>query len=477
MEYNENDIHTADRKQIYVIGTLLSLMLVSLIAGLLFFEFKGRKETLARPENNRLEANTVHVVRGSIETADRVVIAETNETDEGDVRIYPFGVLFSSVTGYSAMGRTGLEASMNRFLMTSSVSIGQLLKNDLMDTRSPGDHVITTIDSDLHHFCYELLSGRTGSILVMEPSSGEILAMVSSPTFDANTIKEDWDKLTDPDNDTGILMNRATQGLYPPGSTFKLVTAMEFMREYPADYRNYRYTCTGRYELNGQTVLCGDGSGHGEVDMKKAIACSCNAAFIDIGLRLDIEKWRELTETLGFGKKLLADLPCAVSKFSLTDDASSFDIMQTSFGQGKTMETPVQNLVITCMIANGGEMVLPFIVDRIESDDGQIVQTFQSGERKQVITGEQAEYLKNSMIAVVNEGTSPQAASPVCQVAGKSGTAQYASSFENMHAWFTAFAPADAPEIAVTVMLEKGGYGSADAAPIAGEIITYYFTR
>ena len=466
-----------NQKQIYVIGTILALMLLSLIAGLLIFEFTGRKETLARPENNRIEANGDHVIRGEIETHDRVVIAVTNTEGEQDTRVYPFGVLFSSVTGYASMGRTGLEASMNRYLMTSSVSVGQLLKNDLLEIRSPGDHVITTIDSDLHHYCYEALAGRTGSITVMEPATGRILCMVSSPTFDANTVKEDWDTLTSPDNDTGILLNRSTQGLYPPGSTFKLVTAMEFMREYPDFFTDYRYTCTGSYELNGQRVLCGDGNGHGEVDLEKAIACSCNAAFIDIGLKLDIGRWRSLVEELGFGRKLISDLPSAVSSFSLTEDASTFEIMQTSFGQGKTMETPLQNLVITCMIANGGTLVFPSIVESIESDDGQTVQTFQTEDPVRVLTPAQAAYLKNSMIAVVNAGTSPQAASPVCQVAGKSGTAQYASSFENMHAWFTAFAPADAPKIAVTVMLEKGGYGSADAAPIAADIITYYISR
>ena len=466
-----------NKKQLYIIGAILTLMLLSLIAGLLVFELTGRKETLARPENNRFEANGDHVVRGRIETTDRVVIAETNEVNGTDVRFYPYGVLFSPVTGYSAMGRTGLEASMNRYLMTSSVAIGQLLKNDLLEKRSPGDHVVTSIDSDLQHHCYQLLSGRNGSITVMEPATGKILAMVSSPTFDANTVKEDWDILTDPGNDTGILLNRSTQGLYPPGSTFKLVTAMEFMREYPDSYSNYRYTCTGKYELNGQTVQCSDSNGHGEVDLERAIACSCNAAFIDIGLKLDPVQWKALTDSLGFGKKLLRELPCAVSKFALSEDTSLFEVMQTSFGQGKTMETPLQNLVITCMIANDGELVLPYVVDYVESDDGQIIERFQPEERVRVLSPVQAAYLKKSMIAVVNSGTSPQAASPVCQVAGKSGTAQYASSFENMHAWFTAFAPAEAPEIAVTVMLEKGGYGSADAAPLAGDIITYYYTR
>ncbi len=466
-----------ENKQIYVIGALLSLMLVSLIAGLLVFEFTGRQETLARPENNRYEANDSRVVRGEIETSDRVVIADTRVTEDGDVREYPFGVLFSPVTGYSSMGRTGLESSMNRYLMTSSVSLGQQVKNDLLDQRNPGDHLITTIDSDLQHHCWEVLAGRTGSVTVMEPSSGRILAMVTSPAFDANTVKENWETLTDPGNDTGILLNRCTQGLYPPGSTFKLVTAMEFMRENPETYPYYRYTCSGHYTVDGQEILCGDGNGHGEVDLRKAIALSCNAAFIDIGLKLDIPLWQSLTRELGFGGKLIQEIPSSLSSFSLAEDSKGFETAQTAFGQGKTMETPLQNLLITAMIANGGVRVQPYLADQIVSDHNETVFRFTQDAGKRVITKEQADYLTDAMIAVVNEGTSPQAASPACQVAGKSGTAQYASSFENMHAWFTAFAPAKEPVIAVTVMLEKGGYGSADAAPLAGDIITYYLTR
>lgn len=466
-----------ENKQIYVTGTLLGLLLVSLIAGLLYFEFAERKETLARPENNRYEANGKRVIRGNIETADRVVIARTDSANGEDARVYPFGVLFSEITGYSAMGRTALESSMNRDLMTSSVSLWSLVKADLLEQRTMGDTVVTTIDSDLQHHCYELLAGRNGSITVMEPNTGRILAMVSSPTFDPNTVRENWDSLTSPDNDTGILLNRCTQGLYAPGSTFKLITAMEYMREHPSDYQNYRYTCTGHYTLNGETVLCGDGTGHGEVDLEHAIAYSCNAAFIDLGLTLNVDGWKKLTEELGFGKKLLKELPGAASTFSLTASSNAFEVMQTSFGQGKTMETPLQNLLITCMIANNGIMVWPSLIDSIVSEEGEQVSSFSPAIGDRILTSDQALYLKNSMAAVVSYGTTPQAGTSVCKTAGKSGTAQYASSFENMHAWFTGYAPASFPEIAITVMLEKGGSGSMDAAPLFSDIVTYYYTR
>ena len=465
-----------NNKEIYTAGAILGLLLVSLIFGLLWFELARREETLARPENNRYEANGDSVIRGNIETWDRVVIARTDTDNGAETRVYPFGPLFSSVTGYSAVGRTGLEASMNRYLLTSSVSFGDLITNDLMDRKSQGDTVVTTIDSDLQHYCYELLGDRKGSITVMEPRTGKVLVMVTSPTFDPNTVKENWEALTSPDNDTGILMNRCTQGLYAPGSTFKLVTAIEYMREHP-DYASYHYNCTGSYTLNGETVLCGDGSGHGNVDLEHAVAYSCNAAFIDMGLSLDIGKWGALTKELGFGDKLLRELPGAASTFSLTEGSGLFEVMQTSFGQGRTMETPLENLVITSMIANGGVLVPPYLVEYVENTDGKVSERFGPSPGTRVITEEQAAYLKRSMEAVVNYGTTPQAASPVCQVAGKSGTAQYASSFENMHAWFTAFAPSDDPVISVTVMLEKGGYGSVDAAPLARDVITYYLTR
>ena len=466
-------------RAVLVTGIILSVVMALMLCYLGWFEIFKRNEVIKSPYNNRYDSAVSKVVRGEIRTEDGAVIAKNERNEDGtDRRVYPYDQLFTPVTGYQSIGRTGLESSYNSNLMTSDLSLPTLIRNDLFGIRSPGDNVITTLDSSLQFNCFNALGDRPGSVLVMDVKTGAILAMVSRPTFNANTVVEDWDALTDPDNDTGALMNRTLQGLYPPGSTFKIVTAIEYMRENPATYRNYHYTCTGSYTLNGVTVKCGDGTGHGEVDMEHAMAFSCNAAFIDMGLTLDKAAYAELARELGFGKLLFKDLPSRISQFELNEESDDFELMQTAFGQGKTLETPLQNLLITEMIANHGTMMKPYLVSRVENAEGRVLSKTEPEALGTVLTEEQCAYLNECLKAVVTYGTTPQAASPYAVVAGKSGSAQYESgSFESMHAWFTAYAPAEDPQIAVVVMLEKGGSGSIDAGPVISEIVSYYFTR
>ena len=444
----------------------------------LYFMIFLRSEVTERTENNRFDANASRVVRGAIVTSDRVAIAYTEEgTDlETDVRVYPYGELFACITGYSDMGRTGLEQSFHRNMMTASLDPLTILKNDFLEKRSPGNNVITSIDSDLQYHCRELLGDYTGSVTVLDPKTGEILAMVTSPSYDPNTVKENWDTLTSSDNDSGNLLNRATQGLYAPGSTFKIITLMEYMRENPDTYQNFTYTCTGEVTVDGETVHCESGA-HGELDLPHALAMSCNCAFIEMGMTLDKDKLRALCEELGFNESIISDIPASKSRFTLNEASTDFELMQTVFGQGNTMETPLQNALITSVVANGGILYEPRLVTALENGRGETLNAYTQSEGIRIITEEQAEYLKNCMIACVYEGTSPEAKSEYCVVAGKSGTAQFSSSLETTHAWFTAFAPADDPEIVVTVMLEKAGHGSEAAAPVAREIIDYYMTR
>lgn len=469
---------TKGNRAVIVSGVILSVVFSLMFLYLAYFEVFKRTEVVNSPYNNRYDSASSKIVRGEIRTSDGITIAKTELDAAGnDVRVYPHNELFSTVTGYTEMGRTGLEQRQNSRLMSSNLPLYEILRNDLLGIRSPGNNVITTIDSALQYTCYNALGDRRGAVLVMDVKSGAVLAMVSRPTFDPNLVKEEWETLTDPENDTGILMNRTLQGLYPPGSTFKIVTAIEYMKEHPFTYRNFRYHCSGSYTKDGVTVKCGDGSGHGEVDIEHAMAYSCNAAFIEMGLSLDRESYASLANELGFGKQLFTELPSRVSRFTVTKDSDDFEIMQTAFGQGKTMETPLQNLLITAMIANGGVMQKPFVIERIENAEGRVLQEAKRESFGTFLTEEQCAYLNECLKAVVSYGTTPQAASPYAVVAGKSGTAQSEDSMENMHAWFTAYAPADEPEIALVVLLEKAGSGSGVAGPLISEIVSYYFSR
>ena len=461
-------------------AVIMGLLFLSMLAYFLWFEIFGRQAVIDNPNNNRFDTAENKVIRGEIRTSDGVVIAGTEEgkTKDDDVRFYQHHQLFAPITGYTAMGKTNLEASFNSTLMTSGIDPLSMLKNDLLGIRSPGNNVITTIDSDLQHFCYTLLGERTGSITVMEPATGKILAMVSNPTYDPNTVKEDWEWLTSPDNNTGCLLNRSTQGIYPPGSTFKIVTAIEYMREHPDTYRDFHFVCTGSYtDREGNIVHCDSGTAHGKLDLKHAVAHSCNCAFVCMSETLDPKKYRELCEELGFNDQIIDELPSRRSVVTVNEGSSVFEISQTAFGQGYTTETPLQNLMITAMAANRGKLMKPEIIERIEDGNGKVKETVKAESLGEILTADQAEYLNECLVAVVNEGTTPQAQSEYCQTAGKSGSAQYSAGLDDLHAWFTGYAPAENAQIAVTVMLEKGGHGSPDAAPLFKQVVDYYFSR
>lgn len=462
---------------ILVIGLLIGALFFAMLAYFIWLETAGREAVIERPENNRYDIADSKVIRGDILTADGAVIARTDagETQASDVRAYPYGLLFTPVTGYMTCGRTGLEAYAHRLLMTSDIDLDRL-KNEVLNIRSKGYDAVTTIRSDLQYLCWNLLQGYSGSITVMDPKTGAILAMVSNPTFDANTVAEDWTWLISDENTSGQLLNRSTQGLYAPGSTFKLITAIEFMREYPDTYRDFRYTCTGSCTADGHEISCDSHYAHGEMDLRHAVAYSCNCAFVEISKLIDPEKYAALCGELGFGQVICTELPSSVSSVRISKEMSEYELAVTAFGQGETMETPLQTLLITSMIANGGTMMKPYLLDHTLDRDGKPGNVYRAGAFGTYLSPSEAAYLKESMIAVVNEGTTPEAQSPYVQTAGKSGSAQVESDLEHMHAWFTGFAPADDPEIAVTVMLENAGHGSMTAAPLFKEIVDYWFS-
>jgi len=469
-----------ENKPIRVITVILAVLFLGMLVYFIWFELFEREEVSSNPLNNRYEAAESQVIRGSILSEDGVQLAytEPGTSIDEDTRVYPFGQLFSTVTGYSSMGKTGLEASQNSILMTPSVDILKLLENDFTGTRSTGNTICTTIDSDLQYFCYQALGDYTGSVTITDPKTGKILVMLSKPSIDPNTVRENWDYLISEENTSGNLLNRSTQGLYAPGSTFKLVTAMEYIAENPYTYKDFRYLCTGSCtDEDGNVINCAGGTAHGEVDLQGAIAHSCNCAFVTLAKTLNTEKYRELCEELGFFSKLIDEVPSAVSTVTIGKDMSMFELQQTSFGQGNTMETPIQNLSIMAMIANRGTMMKPYLVDHVTNSEGGIVSQNKPKTLKKILDSEIAEYLNEALIGVVNDGTTPQAKSQYCQTAGKSGTAQFSESLEVMHAWFSGYAPSEDPEICVTVMLEGAGSASALAAPIFSQIVDYYFSR
>ena len=450
-------------------------MFVCLAGYFAYFVSFGSEEVIKNPLNNRINNMANIVVRGEIRDRNGETIAHTQTEEDGtETRVYNYGGVFAHPVGYMSRGLTGIESLANLDLLSSHVSFFERLVNEVMERKNVGDNVYTTMDVGLQQFCYQAMGGRKGAIVVSNPKTGEILAMVSTPGYDPNTLDADWAALTSEENQDANLLNRATQGQYPPGSTFKILTALEYMRENPDTYQDFTYECDGSMEYGDLVLACHEGHAHGTVDFKGALAQSCNGAFATMGLSLDKEKWADMCEEFGFNQELPIDLLYSKSSFTVDSESTDWDIMQSAIGQGKTMESPIHNLMITSAVANGGTMMAPYIIDHTENADGEVISKASPVQYRTVMTQEEANVLKEDMISVVAEGSGYQAACQYVQVAGKTGSAQY-NSTGGMHAWFTGFAPAEDPEIALTVIIEGGGSGGEVAAPVAGSIFNYYF--
>ena len=463
-------------KDIIVASIFFVVLFLGIIGYLVYFNAYKSAEYLANEYNaKRQSIFTDRYIRGDIETSDGVVVATTKETNSGDeYRYYPEGNVYAHAIGYSTRGCTGVESLANSSLLGSSLSPLIVAQNELNGEKTQGDTVVTTLNSRLQQAAYDALGDNKGAIIVTEVKSGKVLAMVSKPDYDPNEIDDIWDELVS-DEDNSNLVNRATQGLYAPGSTFKILTLLEYMREYPNSFDAFTFDCDSVYEDGDYAIKCAHSTAHGEQTLKEAFANSCNGAFAKIGKTLNIDKLYDLCEEAGYNSKPDTDILSSASRFKLTSEtADTWSILQTAIGQGETVTTPLQNLLIVNAIANGGTIMKPYIIDHIENCEGTTTKTYSASTSKKIMTSSEAETLGEYLRAVVTSGTGGKAEGDGYGVAGKTGSAQWKSD-EDTHAWFVGYAPYDDPEISVCVLVENAGSGGSVAAPMAREIFDTYF--
>ncbi len=368
----------------------------------------------------------------------------------------------------------------------------------------PGYNIFLTIDSDLQQKTEELMDGITGAAVAIEPSTGQILALVSSPTFDQNAFvnglsREQWQAfITDP---TKPLNNRAVQGEYPPASTYKILTAIAGLEEGVINEKTV-YCCYGQYRFGGRYYRCWKRGGHGCVNVVEAIAQSCDVFFYQVGLAVGVDRLAHYAKAAGLGSATGIDLnhegqgliPTAAWKKRRTGVAwQEGETLSVAIGQGFNLVTPLQMAVTTATVANGGTRYQPQILKRIESVEGRQIKVSEpivTG--KLTISPKTLALVKQGLWNVVNSerGTAKGARFLDVPISGKTGTAQVVSRKEDSeddpdlvpdhlkaHAWFIGIAPTDAPEIAVAVIVEHGEHGSGAAAPIAREMIKTYLYK
>ncbi len=466
----------ANQSLLAVMYVLLAVFLCMIGYFGYFVQVEGRS-VINNSYNARLDLFAERIIRGEIRSSDGQVLAGTETAEDGtETRVYPFGALFAHAVGYSSPGKTGLESLANFYLLSSHENAALQLINELSDRKNVGDNVITTLDVDLQKAASDALGGRTGAVVVLEPDTGKILAMVSEPGFDPNTLSEDWDFLISGDNTDAQLLNRAAQGVYPPGSVFKIVTLLEYIREHPDDWRNYSFDCNGIYDSGEYTISCYHNNVHGHQNIGEAFAKSCNGAFASLGLTLDQDAMRELTTQLMFNTELPVSIEYSKSSYAMGSGADNWEILQTSIGQGSTQMTPLHVAMITAAAANGGLLMKPYLIDHVESEAGEEVKKFTPEAYGALMTADEAEILGTAMRMVVTEGTGSAVYTEAYEAAGKTGSAEFETGKET-HAWFTGYAPLDDPQIVVTVIVEEGGSGGAVAAPIARAVFDTYFSR
>lgn len=457
----------------------VTYLFVAVFLGMMFYichySVTHQQELINNSYNGRQQMLIAKNVRGKIYGGGGEILAQTITDENGnEERSYPYGNLFAHTVGYSTHGRAGVEALGNYYLIHSNAPLSEKVSNDVEGIKYPGDDVYTTLDVNLQEVANHAMGIYRGAIIVSEPSTGKILAMVSKPDYDPNQIEELWDGLVK-DTESGILLNRATQGLYPPGSTFKILTALEYMKENPDTYRNYQFQCGGSFTSGTDRINCYHGQSHGSVNFSSSFAKSCNASFANIGLQLDKAKFADTLEELLFNEELPLEIIHNNSHVEVNQDSTDGDMMQVSIGQGTTGMTPMHLNMITNAIANEGTLMKPYIVDRVENSTGTVIKQFSPSSYKRLISQQEAESLKELMRGVVEEGTARKLKGLSYTAAGKTGSAEYNSIKEDSHAWFTGFAPADNPQISVTIIIEGAGSGGDFAVPIARRIFDAYF--
>jgi peptidoglycan glycosyltransferase len=448
---------------------------VALVGVLAYWQVYAR-ESLATDPANRLQSRRVQEVpRGLILAGDgETQLARSEQNDDGNYnRVYPEGPLYAGVTGYwsTRYGASGLEISQNNNLSGAGEpeTLDELI-NQVSGDPQGGNDIELTIDPELQRIAYDGLASSStgrGAVVALNPKNGEILSLVSYPSFDPNNIDENFEELAqDP---SFPLVNRATQGLYPPGSTFKVITTAAALKAgvKPSD----KYKDNGTYETPGYTVYNYRGREYGEQTFEQALANSVNTIFARIGNEsVGAEALAKTADDFGFDDPYEDfALPIAPSFFNPPPDQwDQGNVAQSSFGQQTVNGTVFEMANIAGAIANGGTMMEPRLVREVRSPDGVIIDKPTPRVRNKALDEETTSTLNDMMQKAITE-VETGAEIPGVKVAGKTGTAEAGGG--EIHSWFISFAPADDPEIAVAVIVENGQEGYKQAVPIARRLM------
>jgi penicillin-binding protein A len=480
-------------RQIRRVAVVVLVAFLALLAAPLYWQVLAAPRLANDSRNTRVLIKEYSIERGAIVLADRTEVARSVRSKQrGDplefVRQYPNGERYGMVTGFYSLvyGRTLAEQEFNSFLLgRAPEQFGQNVTDLLTARETPGGTLVLTLDKATQEAAEQALGDSKGAVVALDPRTGAVLAMTTFPRYDPNqlsshnpeAIRRNWERLVK--DEDGPLLNRAAGALYPPGSTFKVVTAAAALEN----------GVTMSEELPSPTVLDvpqtsadiknfgGSSCGDGQLTLTEALEISCNTTFAGLGIRLGSQKLAAEAEKFGFNEPSPYELPAATSVIPQRQDVPA--TAQSAIGQRDVRVSPLQMASVAATIANGGRRMAPFVGQEVVSDKGKVVKRFEGDDLGQAIPERVAGDLQDMMRQVVESGTGTAAQIPGLQVAGKTGTAQHAQG-RPPHAWFIGFTSSGDRSIAVAVVVEDGGSlgseatGGHVAAPIARRVMETY---
>lgn len=461
------------------VGWLVVALMVALTANLTYVQALAADSLTANPSNTRGLAAEMRQERGAIISADGVVLASSVKSGAVYTRQYPLDSRAAHVLGYysTRYGRAGVEAAGNEALAGKSnfASFADMIAA-ATGASIPGNDLRLTIDSRVQQAAEAALAGYRGAVVVLDPRTGAVLAMASSPTYSPGTVDDQWATLSS-DGANAALVDRATSSLYPPGSTFKVVTLAAALQSGTAT-PDTQYAGPASMDIGGAPVTNYGGSAYGPIDLRKATASSVNTVFGQLARDLGAQKLVAGSEAFGINAPVPFDLPTVTS---LMPDPAEMTVWETAWaGIGQPVGehespagpqvTPLQMALISAGIANDGVVMRPYVINAVSDRTGQILTSTTPRPWKTALDPQTAATVTDIMVSVVSSGSGTRAKIPGVSVAGKTGTAEAGKSVET-HAWFIAFAPAENPRMAMAIVLENAGVGGRVAAPAARGVI------
>ncbi len=471
-------MNTQVRRSFY----LFVLGFAALVGVLAYWQVYAQKALADNPHNGLQTKRNVQSPRGVIVAGDgNTVLAKSEKQKDGSYkRVYPGGSLYADVVGYWSQkyGATGVEIGENSNLSATKQpeTLDQLI-NQFTGGPQPGNNITLTLDPKLQKVARDQISqsktGR-GSVVALDPQTGRILALVSYPSYDPNNIDERFKQIRNDPNQP--LLNRATQGLYAPGSVMKTITAAAALKKgvKPSD----KFFDSGSYQAapGGYRITNYGGYRYGQLPFDEAYAKSINVIFAKIATeKVHAQALYDMAQQFGFGDSY-KDFPLPVTPSSMGPPPSEWDgnyLAAASFGQAQVQTNTFEMAMMTAAIANNGVMMEPQLIKEVRSSDGVILDRPASSERKQVIDEGTAKTLTKMMhMVVTDKGTAPAGAIKGVEVAAKTGTAEVPGGAPN--SWYIAFAPEKNPKIAIATLIENGGDGEKAALPATKKIMEEY---